>query len=70
MPALKNNRKVVLFLATKPLICAHLNSIGLSSQCRTGVLNNEYSKENCRDRSVIEPIIIDFCDDDSDDDTG
>ena len=33
------NRKVVLFLATKPLTCAHINSIGLSSQCRTGVLN-------------------------------
>jgi hypothetical protein len=31
-------RKVVLFLATKPLTCAHMNSIGLSSQCRTGVL--------------------------------
>jgi hypothetical protein len=27
-------------------------------------------KENCIDRSVIEPIIVDFCDDDSDDDTG
>jgi hypothetical protein len=25
------NRKVVLFLATKPLTCAHTNSIGLSS---------------------------------------
>jgi hypothetical protein len=78
---------VVLFLATKPLTCAHINSIGLSSQCRTGVLNTvcsfklkaeehvvkiekEYCKENCIDRSVIEPIIIDFCDDDSDDDTG
>ena len=33
------NRKVVLFLATKPLTCAHINSIGSSSQCRTGVLN-------------------------------
>ena len=33
------NRKMVLFLATKPLTCAHINSIGLSSQCRTGVLN-------------------------------
>ena len=33
------NRKVVLFLATKPLTCAHINSIGLSSLCRTGVLN-------------------------------
>ena len=33
------NRKVVLFLATKPLTCAHINYIGLSSQCRTGVLN-------------------------------
>ena len=32
------NRKVVLFLAKKPLTCAHINSIGLSSQCRTGVL--------------------------------
>jgi hypothetical protein len=30
----------------------------------------EDCKENCIDRSVIEPIIIDFCDDDSDDDTG
>ena len=30
------NRKVVLFLATKPLNCANINSIGLSSQCRTG----------------------------------
>ena len=29
-----------------------------------------YCKENCIDRSVKEPIIIDFCDDDSDDDTG
>jgi hypothetical protein len=27
-------------------------------------------KENCIDRGVIEPIIIDFCDDDSDDDAG
>jgi hypothetical protein len=27
-------------------------------------------KENCIDRSVIEPIIIDFCDDDSNNDTG
>jgi hypothetical protein len=27
-------------------------------------------KENCIDRSVIEPVIIDFCDDDSDEDTG
>ena len=33
------NRKVVLSLATKPLTCAHINSIELSSQCRTGVLN-------------------------------
>ena len=33
-------------------------------------IENEYSKENCIDRSVIESIIIDFCDDDSDDDTG
>ena len=33
------NRMVVLFLATKPLTCVHINSIGLSSQCRTGVLN-------------------------------
>ena len=32
------NRKVVLSLATKPLTSAHINSIGLSSQCRTGVL--------------------------------
>ena len=33
------NWKAVLFLATKPLTCAHINSIGLCSQCRTGVLN-------------------------------
>jgi hypothetical protein len=30
------NRKVVLFLATKPLTSAHIDSIGLSSQCRKG----------------------------------
>jgi hypothetical protein len=30
----------------------------------------DYCKENCIDRSVIEPIIIEFCDDDTDDDTG
>ena len=34
------NRKVVLLLATQPLTCAHINSIGLSSQCRTGVVNS------------------------------
>ena len=33
-------------------------------------IEKEYCKEKCIDRSVIEPIIIDFCDDDSDDDTG
>ena len=33
-------------------------------------IENEYSKENCIARSVIESIIIDFCDDESDDDTG
>ena len=32
------NRKVVLFLATEPWTWAHINSIGLSSQCRTGFL--------------------------------
>ena len=32
-------------------------------------IEKEYCKENCIDRSVIEPIIFDFCDD-SDDDTG
>ena len=30
------NRKVVLFLATKPLTCAHINSIGLSSVSNEG----------------------------------
>jgi hypothetical protein len=54
------NQKVVLFLATKPLTCTYINTIGLGSQCRTNYI----------ERSVIEPIIIDFCDDDSDDDTG
>ena len=33
-------------------------------------IEKEYYKENCIDRSVLEPIIIDFCDDDSYDDTG
>jgi hypothetical protein len=33
-------------------------------------IETEYCKENCIDRSVIELIIIDFCYDDSDDDTG
>ena len=33
-------------------------------------IEKEYCKKKCIDRSVIEPIIIDFCDDDSDDDTG
>jgi hypothetical protein len=33
-------------------------------------IEKEYCKENCTDRSAIEPIIIDFCDDYSDDDTG
>ena len=33
-------------------------------------IEKEYCKENCIDRSVIEPIIIDFCDDDSDDYAG
>ena len=33
-------------------------------------LEREYCKENCIDRNVIEPIIIDFCDANSDDDTG
>ena len=33
-------------------------------------IEKKYCKENCIDRSVIEPIFIDFCDDDSDDDMG
>jgi hypothetical protein len=33
-------------------------------------IEKEYCKENCIERRVIEPIIIDFCDNDSDDDTG
>jgi transposase len=33
-------------------------------------IEKEYCKENCIDRSVNEPIIIDFCDDDSDGDAG
>jgi hypothetical protein len=31
-------------------------------------IQKEYCKENCIYRSVLEPITIDFCDDDSDDD--
>ena len=30
------NRKMVLFLATKPLTCTHINSIGLSSVSNRG----------------------------------
>ena len=30
------NRKMVLFLATKPLTCSHINSIGLSSVSNRG----------------------------------
>jgi hypothetical protein len=41
------NRKVVLVLATKPLTCAHINSIGLSSQCRTGVLITSCPIKRC-----------------------
>ena len=33
-------------------------------------LKKNTAKTNCIDRSVIEPIIIDFCDDDSDDHRG
>jgi hypothetical protein len=33
-------------------------------------LKKNTAKKTCIDRSVIAPIIIDFCDDDSDDDTG
>ena len=33
-------------------------------------IEKEYCKENCIDRNVIESIIIEFCDDDSDDDAG
>ena len=46
------NRKVVLFLATKPLTCAHINSIGLSSQCRTGFLNT-----SCLCKSAILSVL-------------
>jgi hypothetical protein len=62
MPALKNPSLVALFLATKTLTCAHINSIGLSSVSNGG---SYYLS-----RSVIEPIIIDCCDDDSDDYAG
>ena len=42
----------------------------MCGQKQKNKIEKEYCKENCIDRSVIEPIIIDFCDDDSDDDTG
>jgi hypothetical protein len=52
MPALKNPslvvldnaRKVVLFLAKKPLTCAHINSIRLSSVSNGG---SYYFRVNC-----------------------
>ena len=40
------NRKVVLFLATKPLTCAHINSIGLSSVSNGGYNKNPRSTLN------------------------
>jgi hypothetical protein len=42
----------------------------LVSVAEKGMLCYVRCKENCIDRSVIEPIVIDFCNDDSDDDTG
>ena len=48
------NRKVVLILATKPLTCAHVNSIELSSQCRTGVLM-------VRDSSAVRRLFSTCC---------
>jgi hypothetical protein len=56
------NRKVVLFLATKPLTCAHINSIGLSSQCRTGVLNTSCPCLNVLHADTRSEGLIDGCD--------
>ena len=44
------NRKVVLFLATKSLTCAHINYIGISSQYRTG---GSYYFMSVKTRNVI-----------------
>ena len=40
------------------------------AEVRVVKIEKEYCNENCIDRSVIESIIIDFRDDDSDDDAG
>ena len=46
------------------------NMCGQKQKNMWSKLKKKYCKENCIDRSVIEPIIIDFCDDDSDDYAG
>jgi hypothetical protein len=38
---------------------------GMKAEEHVVKIEKEYCKEICIDRSVIEPIIIDFCDDDS-----
>jgi hypothetical protein len=51
-------------------MCYNQHKLNNSSEEHVVRIEKEYSTENCIDRSVIEPIIIDFCDDDLDDDTG
>jgi hypothetical protein len=55
------NRKLVLFLATKPLTCAHINSIGLSSQCRTGVLYISCPCKLAKQDVCVNPVFIFHC---------
>ena len=69
-----NNNTTFRLKDVKKLTCAAFETItkDVWTKAKEQVvkIEKEYCKENCIDRSVIEPIIIDFYDDDSDDDAG
>ena len=69
-----NNNTTFRLKDVKKLTCAAFETItkDVWTKAKEQVvkIEKEYCKENCIDKSVIEPIIIDFYDDDSDDDAG
>ena len=69
-----NNNTTFRLKDVKKLKCAAFETItkDVWTKAKEQVvkIEKEYCKENYIDRSVIKPIIIDLCDDDSDDDTG
>jgi hypothetical protein len=65
-----NNTTFRLKDANEPLSEKLQKMCGQKQKEHVVKIEKEYCKENCIDRSIIYPIIIDFCDDDSDDDTG